>query len=118
MDVWWYALHFYWVLVGTIVLINMMIALMGETTGAAQKKATAICMYNTMIFIAEVESMIPALTTKWLKAAAYPTDPGTRKIVQFPNTEEDLEEEEPVEMCRERIEELRRLIRENMHLQQ
>ena len=113
MDWWWYALHFYWVVVGCIVLINMLIALMGETTGAAQKKATTICMYNTMVFLAEVESMIPLLTNKWLMAAVHPAD-GTKKLMEFPNTDEDLGLEDPGAKCKESLEELKGFVNENM----
>ncbi|KAL5257792.1 hypothetical protein ACHWQZ_G012656 [Mnemiopsis leidyi] len=108
MELWWYFLHFYWVVLGAVVLVNMLISLMGITTNKAQEKARSISLYNTMIFTAEIESMIPGWTGKWISEKIRSKE-GGMKIMEFPNTEEDLEEKEESDVWNS-LEELQRLV--------
>ena len=109
MEIWWYFLHFYWVVLGAVVLVNMLISLMGNTTNKAQMKARSISLYNTMIFTAEIESMIPGWTVKWISEQIRSKE-GGMKIMEFPNTEEDLEEKEESDVWNS-LEELQRLVK-------
>jgi hypothetical protein len=109
MELWWYFLHFYWVVLGTVVLVNMLISLMGITTNKAQEKARSISLYNTLIFVAEIESMIPGLTMRWVGREVKGGE-GGMKVMEFPNTDEDLEEKEESDVWSS-LEELQRLVR-------
>ena len=56
---WWYLLQFVWSLLSTVILINMLISLMNETTAQIEKKSRKIQLLNTLQFLYEVHCLMP-----------------------------------------------------------